>query len=80
VIEATAAKAILAHVHRGELVDGFTARDVRRHGWSGLIDHTRVQAGLDLLVEFNYLTPAPARIGQPGRPKAAFMINPAVFR
>ena len=80
VIEVTAAQVILAHIRHGELVDGFTARDVRRHGWSGLIDHTRVQAGLDLLVEFNYITPAPARIGQPGRPKAAFMINPAVFR
>jgi hypothetical protein len=32
--ERSAAKAILAHVRKGNLRDGFTARDVQRHDWS----------------------------------------------
>src|SRR5262249_57449473 len=53
--ERTAAQAILTKVREGELQDGFTARDVHQHDWSGLTDREQVQAGLDLLVELNYL-------------------------
>ena len=41
--EVAAAKAILARVKRGDLTDGFTARDVHQRGWSNLanIDGSR---------------------------------------
>ena len=45
VIEVTAAKAILAHIRQGELKDGFTARDVHRHGWSKLTEHGGCKPG-----------------------------------
>jgi hypothetical protein len=80
-VEVTAAKAILAHIRCRDLTNGFTARDVHQPQWSKLTDHTWVQAGLSLLVDLNYITPAPLKIGQlGGRPKASYIINPAVFR
>ena len=42
-IEILSAEAILAHIRQGDLKDGFTARDVQRHGWSKLTDHDHVQ-------------------------------------
>jgi putative DNA primase/helicase len=36
--ERTAAQAILTKVREGELQDGFTAREVHQHDWSGLTD------------------------------------------
>src|SRR5262249_37546052 len=38
VMEIVAAKAILLHLRRGDLKDGFTARDVHQRDWSGLTD------------------------------------------
>ena len=35
-VDIIAAEAILAHIRRGALKEGFTARDVHRHGWSSL--------------------------------------------
>src|SRR5215472_2151712 len=37
-IDIIAAEAILAHIRRGALKDGFTARDVHQSGWSKLTD------------------------------------------
>jgi hypothetical protein len=34
--ETSAAKAILAKVRKGDLTDGFTAREIQRRGWSNL--------------------------------------------
>jgi hypothetical protein len=79
-IEAAAAKAILAHIREGELTDGFTARDVHQRGWSNLTEHAWVQVGLDLLVELDYLTIGTIRPGQRGgRPKVTYTINPKIF-
>jgi uncharacterized protein DUF3987 len=49
--ERAAAQAILTKIREGELQDGFTAREVHQHDWSGLTDRDQVQAGLNLLVE-----------------------------
>jgi len=40
---------------RGDLADGFAARDVYRKGWTGLTDRAMVEAGLELLVDHGYL-------------------------
>ena len=50
----SAAHAILRK--RGELPDGFTARDVYRKGWAGLSDPEMVTDGLAVLCEYRHLS------------------------
>jgi hypothetical protein len=73
-VSTAAAKAILARIRRGDLEDGFTARDIYRHHWSELSDHSRTQAGLDLLADFDWIAPQISQTG--GRRTAAYSINP----
>jgi Protein of unknown function (DUF3987) len=76
-IELAAGQAILNRIKAGELTDGFTARDVHQRNWSGLTERDWVQAGLDLLVDLDYLaatTDRPSERG--GRPKTTYAINP----
>ena len=54
-IELNAAQAILARIRKGDLCDGFTARDVHQHDWSGLTDRDHVHAGLSLLADLDYI-------------------------
>ena len=53
--ETAAAKAILAHIRKGDLTDGFSAREMHQHGWSNLADRDQVQAGLDLLCDLDWI-------------------------
>jgi hypothetical protein len=76
-VELEAAEAILAHVRSGDLVNGFTARDVHQRNWSNLTERYWVQAGLELLVDLDYLaatTDPPSERG--GRSKTTYAINP----
>ncbi len=73
-VETAAAKAILARVRKGELSAGFTARDIHQRGWSNLSDRSAVQAGLDLLVDLDWLAPKTIQTG--GRPRVVFSLNP----
>jgi hypothetical protein len=78
-VEVAAGQAILKHVQAGDLKDGFTARDVRRHQWAHLGDRGHVQMGLDLLVELGHL--AGQEVGtcaRGGRPTIAYSINPTI--
>src|SRR5436309_2292450 len=54
-IDIIAAEAILTHIGRGNLKDGFTARDVHQRDGSRLTDRSHVQRGLDLLVDLDHL-------------------------
>jgi len=77
-IDIIAAEAILTHIRRGALKDGFTARDVHRPGWSKLTDHDHVRRGLDLLVDLDHLAAqVSGNTGYGGRPKVSYRINPA---
>jgi putative DNA primase/helicase len=77
-VDIVAAEAILAHIRRGALKDGFTARDVHRPGWSKLTDQDHVRRGLDLLVELDHLAEIAAqKMSYGGRPKVSYRINPA---
>ena len=74
--EAAAAKAILARIRRGDLTDGFTARDIHQRGWSNLANGEQVKAGLELLVDLGWLADkAIKRLGG-GRPTVAYLVNP----
>jgi hypothetical protein len=75
--ELAAAKAILARIKTGDLQDGFTARDVHQHDWAHLTEREHVGAGLNLLIDRDYLADSVAAGSlQGGRPKVTFTINP----
>ena len=77
-VEVAAARAVLKHIHAGELADGFTTRDVQRHGWSHLTDRDHIQLGLDLLIDLDHLAARDINAGERGgRPKVVYMTNPA---
>ena len=75
--ERAAARAILTKLRAGELCDGFTAREVHQHDWSGLTDREQVQDGLDLLVELHYLSASSvSTFRRGGRPTTTYTANP----
>ena len=76
--EVASAKAILSRIQRGELPDGFTARDIYRSGWAHLSDREQVQRGLDLLTDFDWLALRPVPTN--GRPRSSYVINPKGMR
>jgi hypothetical protein len=79
VVDIIAAEAIVAHIRKGDLEDGFTARDVHRHEWSRLTDIDHVRRGLDLLVEFDHIAvESSEKTRHGGRPKASYRINPVI--
>ena len=78
-VELAAAKAILKHIHAGDLQDKFTLRDVHQRDWAHLGEREHVAAGLGLLVDLNYLAEmAPAVGALGGRPKITYAINPRI--
>ena len=74
--EVTAAKAILSRIRKGDIEDGFRARDIHRRGWSKLADRSRVQAGLDLLCDLDWLRAEDTRGTTGGRPTTRYRISP----
>jgi Protein of unknown function (DUF3987) len=80
-IESSAAKAILKHIRKGDVQDGFTARAIQRHGWSNLSERDQVQAGLDLLCDLDWLRAESCIAGATGgRPSITYWINPRGLR
>jgi hypothetical protein len=78
--ETAAATAILKHIQARELRDGFTARDILRHGWAHLSDREQIEAGLTLLSDLDYIAAqAPFVRPQGGRPEVTYAINPMVW-
>jgi hypothetical protein len=75
-VEGTAAKAILARIRKGDLRDGFTARDIRRREWSGLTDNDLIHSALEMLETYNWIVGAAVRGPGPGRQKTSYRINP----
>jgi hypothetical protein len=74
--EAVAAKALLGHAKRGDLKDGFTAREVQRRGWANLTNIDRVKAALDLLVDLGWLADKAVKRLEGGRPTVTYLVNP----
>lgn len=73
-----AANAIIRHIKKGDLRDGFTLRDVHRPRWSGLADHEDVEAGINLLIEYGWIRSIQKPTG--GRPVTVFEINPGALK
>jgi putative DNA primase/helicase len=74
---ADTAKSILAKIRSGHLKTEFRSRDVWRPGWSRLADSEAVNAGLAMLVDYDWL--AQHRIETMGRPATSFLVNPEAF-
>jgi hypothetical protein len=76
--EIIAAKEILKHIRKGDLKDGFTARDVYRQQWIALSDRETVKEALRILCDHLYLRVELVKTG--GRSTATYSINPAMFK
>jgi Protein of unknown function (DUF3987) len=75
--EVAVGNAIMDRIWRGQLKDGFTARDITENDWSNLTDREQVKAGLNLLVDHRWLAQHP--VNTHGRPKLVYYVNPATF-
>jgi hypothetical protein len=74
---AEAARAIWRRVKRGDLTGPFTARDIQRKGWSGLADKQRIAAGLEALLDADWIGARDASAGERGgRPSTFYLANP----
>jgi putative DNA primase/helicase len=77
VAAADTAKAVLKKVRSGDLKTEFRSRDVWRPGWSRLTDREAVNAGISLLVDYDWL--AQRRVETMGRPATVYMVNPKAY-
>lgn len=70
----TAAKALARKISGGSLQDGFTLREVYRHGWSQLSSSSNAAAAVELLIDLDWLQAEQ----QPtkGRGRIRYSINP----
>jgi putative DNA primase/helicase len=75
--QASTARAILARIRSGDLGREFSSRDVWRPQWSKLTDREVVQAGLDLLVDYDWLRCR--KIETAGRPARVYTANPGIW-
>jgi putative DNA primase/helicase len=67
------AREILKKIQSKDLQSGFTAKDIYGKHWSKLSKPKDVQNGLEILVEYGYLSPATINEGH--RPKTVYFIN-----
>ena len=74
--DALSARTLAAKLKAGKLETGFTAREARRKGWTGLASVDAVNDALGLLVELGWLSEYAEETG--GRPTTAFEINPRI--
>jgi len=77
-----AAQSLAAKLQRGELPDGFTAREIRRKQWRHLTTEEATEAALDWLVEENWLRAEETGGTGPGggRRTLRYRINPALAK
>ena len=77
--EVTNARHLAEHLLRGDLADGFTARDVYRKKWSAMNNKMAAVEALDVLVDLKWLKTEASPPGG-GRPTSAYYINPQISR
>lgn len=69
-----AAKILIKRIGKGELQDGFTAREVYRKGWAFMSTQEEAQVAINLLVEHGYLKATSSQ--STGRSTIKYLINP----
>jgi putative DNA primase/helicase len=70
------AREIIKHIQRGAIADGCKPKDIYRNHWSRLSTSEEVKAGLDVLVEYDWLIVD--RITTGGRPSEIVRLNPNI--
>jgi hypothetical protein len=71
-------RAIANHILKGDLEDGFSARDVYRKSWSHVSDQQSAERGLDQLIQLGWLA---EEVNQTrGRAGIVYRINPEIRR
>jgi hypothetical protein len=70
------AQSLSGHIRRGALQNGFTAREVQRHGWAYLASSEAVKSALDWLEEAGWVRPVTEAPQSGGRPSKRYQINP----
>lgn len=61
-------------------INGFSARDVHRKNWKGLIELNAVNEALELLVDYGWLKEQEIESSiQGGRPSKRYLINPKIY-
>jgi hypothetical protein len=68
-----AAKTLLGRLPKAKLNKSFTAREIRRKGWTGLDTPKKAQAAIDVLIEYGHLIEAEINTG--GRPTKIYALN-----
>lgn len=71
-----AAREIIKHFRRGAIRDGATLREIWRPQWSKLTSSDEVKAGIEVLVEYDWLTVEKEQTG--GRPTVLIRLNPGI--
>lgn len=70
---------ILKRIKSGALKDGFRLRDIHRKNWTGLNSRKVIQAGLDLLEDYDWVF-SKTENNTGGRHTVSYMINPKALR
>ncbi len=74
-----AAQHLSKKIRDGNVKDGFTARNIRRHAWSHLKTEETIQAALERLEDAHWLRPSSIPAGENGgRPTTVYYINPKI--
>jgi putative DNA primase/helicase len=76
---AHAARVLADRIKEGKLGAAFTARDVYRKGWTGLLGADLVTHAIEILEDAGWIRLAAAD-SKTGRPSPLYTVNPAVFR
>jgi Protein of unknown function (DUF3987) len=74
--DVAAANAILSRIRRGDLINGFTARDIHQRDWSRLTDREQVKRALITLQDHNWIASQAVNHAEGGRPTTNYLINP----
>ena len=74
--ETLACVSLADHIKRGDLVDGFTAREVQRKGWADLQTRESVGEALVMLEELNWVRSV--QVPTDGRTKVVYEVNPEI--
>jgi hypothetical protein len=74
--ELKAAQALAEKIEAGEVVDGFTVRDIYRKGWHLLSKKEQAEEATKELIEAGWLREVKVNTG--GRPSVRFEINPKI--
>ena len=72
------AQALAKKLERGEMKNGFTAREVRRHQWTGLKTERSVETAIEWLEDCGWVRRERPTQVQVGRPTTRYEIHPEV--